>query len=269
MPILNGNFVKIFYTQENCRPDMNHCDWAFTYDYDEEMKNPRHLRLPAYFFSILKDPQDLIKKDINLQQIKKDRTKFCNFVYSNPIPFRNKFFKKLNRYKKVESWGKCLNNMGRSLPERLLEKGGRVTCKSKDFLEKFKFTVSAENSCYPGYLTEKIFESINANSIPIFWGNPLVYRDLNTKSFINYHEFEKKVKENISEILFKIPLVRFLTKKYLEQATFKNMIKRIIEIDNDDGLWEEYLKQPWYPDNKPTKYVDEDNIRKRLREIFG
>ena len=39
MPILKGNFVKIFFTVESAKSNMKKCDWAFTHEYDEELKN--------------------------------------------------------------------------------------------------------------------------------------------------------------------------------------------------------------------------------------
>jgi len=265
MPVLKGNVVKIFYTNENCRPDMNKCDWAFTHDYDEELKNPRHLRLPGYKFDYSPICEELANKKINMTQIKKEKIKFCNFVSSNHVAFRNKFFKKLNKYKKVESWGTCYNNMGRRLlgSRRLTELN-----KPRDFLKKFKFTIAFENSEYPGYISDRLVEPMVVNSIPIFWGNPLIHRDFNAKSFLNYYDFEREVKKTVPKIFFKTPVIRILTKKYVQRTTFRKLIERIIEIDNDDKLYEEYLRQPWYNNNKPSKYVDDEVIRKRLREIF-
>ena len=46
------------------------------------------------------------------------------------------------------------------------------------------------------------------------------------------------------------------------------MTKRIIEINNNDELYKEILKQPWYNNNKPSIYTDKERIRKRLRKII-
>ena len=66
--------------------------------------------------------------------------------------------------------------------------GGPVKNKI-DFIMDHKFTIAFENSSYPGYTTEKIFEPMLVNSIPLYWGNPLVDRDFNTKSFLNFHDY--------------------------------------------------------------------------------
>ena len=275
MPIIQGDFIKIFFTVERALPNMEKCDWAFTHEYDEELKNPRHMRIPGYAFNSVKNPKELIKpKDYDPKKIIKQKRKFCTFICSNDVNFRNKFFKKLCKYKKVESWGKVLNNMGK-ITQKTVEINKDIKSKTEtkelvpnDFLAQYKFTIAFENASRVGYTSERKVEPMMANSIPIYWGNPLIYRDFNTKSFINYHDFEREVKRKIPKILFEFPLIEWLTKKYIERSTFKRMIRRIIEIDNNDKLYESYLKQPWYNDNKPPKYLDKEKIRKRLREII-
>ena len=36
--------------------------------------------------------------------------------------------------------------------------------------KKYKFNICFENSSTPGYVTEKIIQSMYVNSIPIYWG---------------------------------------------------------------------------------------------------
>ena len=42
----------------------------------------------------------------------------------------------------------------------------------KLYLEQFVFNICAENACVEGYVTEKIFEALEAGTIPIYWGDP-------------------------------------------------------------------------------------------------
>ena len=109
------------------------------------------------------------------------------------------------------------------------------------FLKNYKFTIAFENSVTPGYNTEKLIHPIIVNSIPIYFGDPFVSRDFNTKSFINVHDFQ-----NMDDV-----------------------IKRIIQIDNDDKLYERILNEPWLKDNKKNKYMDKKKLKKRIKEIFG
>ena len=109
---------------------------------------------------------------------------------------------------------------------------------------------------------------MKTNTVPIYWGDPLVHKDFNTKSFINYHDFERKVKKRIPPFFFKVPILNFLSKKYIEEKTFNEMIKKILEIDKNDDLYMEILKEPWYNNNKPPKTLDKKILRKRLRKII-
>jgi len=277
MPQIKGDFVKIFFTVERALPNMKKCDWAFTHEYDEMVKSPRHMRIPGYTFNSVENPKELVKNvktKEDLEKIKNEKKKFCVFLCNNDVSFRNKFFKRLCRYKKVESWGKCLNNMGTYLGKKVEKEGSKPKKATKeyterDFLAQYKFTIAFENASHIGYTSERKVEAMRANSIPIYWGNPMVYKDFNTKSFVNYHDFEEEVKKNIPKVFFKIPLIDLLTQKHIENVVFRKLIRRIIQIDQNDELWEEYLKQPWYNDNKPSEYVDKERIRKQLRKIFG
>src|SRR3989339_623695 len=192
MPYLKGNFIKIFYTGENITPDMNKCDWAFSFMYDEEFKHPRHLRLPLYVYEGYENK--LFKKRINFKKVKKEKNKFCNFVYSNNVSFRNKFFKKLSLYKKIDSPGSIMNNLSNNLVA--ISNDPRNPYKNKlKFLNNYKFTIDFKN--------------------------------------------------------------------------MDDVIKRIIQIDNDNKLYERILNEPWLKDNKKNKYMDEKKLKKRMKEIFG
>ncbi|MBU2634345.1 MAG: glycosyltransferase family 10 [Nanoarchaeota archaeon] len=239
IPKINDDTIKIFYTEENVRPDMSKCDWAFSFCYDREFKHPRHLRLPSYF--VRGFGENLIKKGIDFQKIKKEKTKFCNFLYSNDVEYRNRFFKELNKYKRVDAPGMCMNNMpplgdyknpgeSRNAFSWLEEKN--------EFLRKYKFTIAFESFKSEGYTTEKMTQPMAVNSIPIYFGNPLISRDFNPESFINVKNFEEA-------------------------------IEKIIEIDQNDDLYEKMLREPWFKYNKGNKYVDEGRLLKRFKEIFG
>lgn len=218
------NCKRIFYTGENVRPNFKNCDFAFSFDYLDDNRN---YRLPLYPFfddvNKLLAPKDAIK-------ILNDKKYFCNFIYSNPgQKFRNDFFKKLSGYKMVHSGGRFLNNLGYTVPDK------------KDFIKAFKFTIAFENSSYPGYTTEKIFEPMLMNSIPIYWGNPLIGYDFNTSSFLNYHDFQND----------------------------DELIEKIIEIDQNDELYLKMLSEPWFNSNQLNEYINPENILSQLEFIIN
>lgn len=215
--------TRIFYTGENIRPNYSLCDWAFSFDYSDD---PRHMRMPYYFFVDLL-PLLAPKETESLFNAKKG---FCSFVVSSPkCKPRLQLFEKLSRYKQVASGGKLRNNIGHRVPDK------------QAFMRDYKFNIAFENVSHPGYITEKIAEAFKANTVPIYWGNPLVGREFNTEAFVNCHDYR-----NLDEV-----------------------VDFIVELDRNETLYKKYLGAPLFPDGKPTIYVDENRILDRFEEIFS
>jgi alpha(1,3/1,4) fucosyltransferase len=219
---LEYSCLRIFYTAENISPNFNECDFAFTFDL---MTDPRNYRLPNYFFWITPKLTALKNADFN----GKEKQKFCCFVVSNPDnPVRNKFYHALSKYKKIDSGGKHLNNIGYVVKRKL------------DFIKDYKFVIAFENSSYPGYTTEKIIEPFLAGSIPVYWGNPVVDREFNEDSFVNCHRYRN----------------------------FRQVIEQIKKIDTDDALFRQYIQSPCFIGNKIPASFHQEAVLKRFIEII-
>jgi alpha(1,3/1,4) fucosyltransferase len=222
--------TRIFYNGDNPRPyyynlDYNECDYSFSYDYIDDK---RHYRLPLY--ALDNDYKLLTQCKPKTEDIISEKTKFCNIVVSNPdAKERTDFFHKLSEYKKVDSGGRFLNNIGQPVADKM------------EFMKNYKFTIAFENSSHAGYTTEKIVDAMRVHSIPIYWGNPLIHQEFNTKSFINCHDFND----------------------------FDEVIQRIIDIDNDVELYKEYLQQPYFIDNAIKDFIKEENIIQQFDFIFS
>lgn len=219
------NCKKIFYTGENIAPDLTNCDYSFTFDY---LDDPRNFRLPLYI--LYGGYYDLINKSIDDSLANR---RFCNFIVSNGnCKIRNEFFEKLSKYKRVDSGGRFMNNIGFPVRDKV------------KFQSDYKFSIAFENEAYrfenPGYTTEKIFEPMKVNSIPLYWGNPVIDREFNTKSFVNYYDFN-----NID-----------------------SMVEYIIYLDKNDDEYISMLKEPWLVDNQIPYEYTEDNIKSFLYKIF-
>lgn len=241
-----GNFIKIFHSAEHTIPNMNECDWAFGTRFEEEVKNERYMRTPQYMIDnyLLKDfGSPNLKRKIDFKKIKKEKTKFCNFIYSQENLSRNDFFKILSRYKKIDAPGRCMNNMypiGSHLNPKESRSSNTWSKEKLNFLKSYKFTIAFENSSSLGWVTEKITHPMLVNSIPIYFGHEEIKRDFNAKSFLNYHDFENMEK----------------------------FIEHIIKVDNDDNLYKEYLEQPLYPNEKAYEFSRTERIERRLKEII-
>lgn len=220
------NCKKIFYTGENVAPPLGYCDYSFSFDY---LDDPRNYRLPHYLlYDGYYDLQNTKSIEKNLA-----KRKFCNFVVSNGnCEIRNSFFTKLSKYKKVDSGGRFMNNIG-----------GPVQNK-RQFQSEYKFTIAFENNAYrpehPGYTTEKIMEPMTVNSMPIYWGNPEIGKEFNTKSFVNYYDFKSE----------------------------DDLIGYIIELDKNEDKYLEKLNQPWFTDNNIPNDNKIENIKSFLYKIF-
>lgn len=191
--------IRVFLTGENIQPDWNVADYALTH---ERVWNERHWRAPLWrqFY----DPgHTQLHRDFDQVTMRVNR--FCNFIYSNETAKeRIQFFQLLSQYKKVDSGGKVLNNLGHRVEDKL------------GMLAESKFTIAFENESHPGYATEKIIQPLIQGSIPIYWGDPFIAQDFNPECFINVHDY----------------------------ASFEDVIEEVIRIDNDDKLWKAYLTAP-------------------------
>lgn len=206
-----NNCVKVYFTGENDVPDFNYCDYAISFH--PIVFEDRHLRFPLYL--LYDQCYESIRNKTAIPSELSNR-KFCNFVYSNSKladPFRAYFFYQLSKYKKVDSGGKLLNNIGGAVNDK------------QSFIKDYKFTIAFENSSISGYTTEKIVEPMSVNSIPIYWGNPNVDIDFNEKSFVWV-----KDKSSVNEI-----------------------IDYIVYLDERDDEYLNKLSEPWLTDEQRKK----------------
>lgn len=182
----NYSCKKIFYTGENIAPPLGYCDWSFSFDYLDDVRN---YRLPHY---LLYDGYYELAKEKMIDESLAKR-KFCNFVASNgACEERNRFVEKLSKYKKVDCGGRWMNNIGYPVSDK------------RKFQSEYKFSIAFENNAYrPGYewyITEKPLDPMTVNSIPIYFGGSKICDDFNTKSFVNIHDF-KSIDDAIDYII--------------------------------------------------------------------
>jgi alpha(1,3/1,4) fucosyltransferase len=231
---------RIFYTGEPGLPPWRECDYALTFHY---LDDPRHTRLPLYVLWADREGlshipplhRGVVPGSETAEQVLARKTKFCAFVVGNihrNTQKRIDFFRRLSRYKHVDSGGRALNNIGSPIP-------GGATGKV-DFLRPYKFNICFENKSVTGYTTEKIYEAMLARCIPIYWGSPRVHEEFNPKSFLNYFDFPN------------------------EEA----LVERIIEIDSKPELHLEYLRQPVFHNNQPNEFFSAERVLNFFDKIF-
>ena len=153
--------------------------------------------------------------------------KFCNFLYYNDqcgegAKLRCDFFEKLSTYKFIDSPGIVCHNIDIPIAAR----DENWVEDKLNFIKNYKFTIAFENSLGSGYVNEKLFHPFMAHSIPIYWGDNSVVKEINPDAFINCNDFDND---------------------------FDKVIDKIKELDNDD---EQYLHMLLQPKIKPESYFN-------------
>jgi len=60
-------------------------------------------------------------------------------------------------------------------------------------LRRYRFSLCYENSRWRGYATEKLFDSLHAGAIPIYWGAPDIEEIVPSEVFIDRRQFQSEV----------------------------------------------------------------------------
>ena len=111
------------------------------------------------------------------------------------------------------------------------------------YLRQFKFNLCPENSNNKGYVTEKIFEAIQADCIPIYWGNE------------GYPE---------PDILNPKAIV------YLDKDNPEQGLALLRQLYADPKAYEEFVSQPRFlPGAEEKIYAFYERLEKRLKEILN
>ncbi len=219
--------VRIFYTGENQVPDFNLCDYALGYHHLHF--GDRYKRIPLYYLH--QEAMDQSRRKVHFTRADlAQKTDFCNFLYSNAKahPNRDAMFHKLAAYRHVVSGGKHLNNTGARVVDKLA------------FQQQSKFTIAFENSSHPGYTTEKILHAFAAQTVPIYWGNPLIAGEFNPRAFINCHNYQ----------------------------TLDQVVERVKQVDQDNALYLSMMQEELtFPDCRQEILSFFDSIFSQVPEL--
>ena len=206
------NAIKIGIFTENIIPDLNKVDYALGHYHINYLD--RYFKHSILLWQNCKTINEVRKEVLKLSI----RTKFCAAVISNCLkaPFRIKFINDLNKYKKVDMGGKCRNNIGGYVKDKI------------EFLSTYKFSIAMENSSGDGYISEKIVHSFIAGTIPIYYGDYLIDEYINPKSYI-FIKGEKDIDDKI---------------EYIKS------------IDNDDEKYKSIMRENVILDNNFIEKID-------------
>ena len=220
----NEGLILIYWAGECIAPDMNIFDYAVCWDINMQL-NDRIVRVPPAkeFFSsfVISDRDNGITKE-KAEELFEKKNKFCCFIYSNPQAhfMRDAIFYKISEYKRVDSLGKHLNNVGTEGTG--YENHRKETTTLKD---NYKFSIAAENAVYDGYVSEKLLTSLQAHTVPIYFGSPYISEQFNPEAFIDVNKFDN----------------------------LDGLLDEVRRIDASKEAWCNMIRQPWQTEEQVKK----------------
>jgi len=235
--ILDYPQVRILINGENYVPDYNLVDYSICQYpikfFDRNCYFPCGVEAFAHGRTFYREWQD---RDRNYpDSILEENPYFASFIASHESEFniRGDFFKALDARKRVESVGSYLNNMPNG------ERVNWLDGSKEAFLKKCKFSLCFESTKHEGFITEKIIEAFYADAIPVYYGSSNITDIFNPKAFINVGDYE----------------------------SFDAAIDRVLEIESNDELYLEMLRQPIFntPRYPDAKYAE---VEEFLCHIF-
>lgn len=246
-----ANCIKLINIGENIVPDFNSFDYAV--GFDEIQFGDRFLRQPLFAFydefakladrkSFEPTREELLNRD------------FCSFVVSNGTgdPLRTEFFHRLSKYKKVNSGGRYLNNIGGSVKDK------------NAFCAKHKFNIAFENSASPGYTTEKVMQPLTVHSVPIYYGNPTVGEDFREECMVRV-----KSREDVDRAIEEIIYLDTHDDAYIEKVTAPCMVH---PVEWYEDRLEKFLLSIFEPPIEEVRrlipYGMQNVYRNRLRNLY-
>jgi hypothetical protein len=200
--------LKIFFTGENTDDSsvivknkfykndcVDFCDLSIGFRIDVDNNN--YFRLPLWHINFIRPHWNLeqIRNWINTIENNKSIVdykgrKFCSMVASHDLSgVRRKILDCLSEFGEIDCAGKFANNTN------VLKKA--FNNNKIAYIQNFKFNICAENSNFSGYVTEKLFDSLIAGCLPIYWGGEGVAEELilNQDRILYYgsNDFQEKL----------------------------------------------------------------------------
>ena len=131
----------------------------------------------------------------------------------------------------------------------------------------YKFFITMENSKIKGYSTEKIFNALYSNAVPIYFGDPMITQYLNKNKFIHCNSITDAKIAKLRKIdrKLKVQEIYDLVKPIIEEDMLK-CIKKVKFVDENDKLYHKMLIEPVFVNNTYKNTVmDPEVIGEKMR----
>lgn len=237
---------KIFYTGENVHARFLEYEDLMLHDRDialsigfDNLEHEKYLRWPVWLMNLFEPTESYegIKQKCdfwNTFDETRKRERFCSFLSRHDyFGDRLYFYNELSRIGKIDCDGDFMHN------------NDDLKIKYKDdkfeYLKNYKYNLCPENSNYPGYCTEKVFEAIKCGCIPVYWGS-----DNNPEPDVLNHD-----------------AIFFLSNYGSNDKTLKD----IALLNENENLFLEFVKQKRFSEQAP-EVIFEFFIRLEQKLIY-
>lgn len=242
---LSKSHIKMFYTGENVKrfPDyLDQCkkfaDIAIAFDYADTDEYQRFPIWLEYFFEPDSTPASIRKElaEFVTTYCPDNERKFASLVCSHDKgKLRTILFHAMSTIDRVDSGGRYLNNTN-ALQEEFHDDKAR-------FIGQYKFNICPENTDRDGYVTEKVFQAIRSNTIPIYWGG------------LNNPEPQVLNKD---AILF-----------YDGPGSMPGLLRQIEELHRNPKLFSEFLAQPKFQPHADEYIIHLfDSLHRKMKKVL-
>jgi len=140
---------------------------------------------------------------------------------------------------------KCLDIYGRYWPDRISSgssRGGMWQEKKIDILKQYHFNLCFENTNWPFYCTEKIWDSIRGECLPIYYGKGNnIYNDFPSNSFLDYTDFSNT--NSLFDYIEKMTVTEFKDRMSLCVATYNKAVQNKKEIQPYKRILEKTVRR--------------------------
>ncbi|NET50403.1 MAG: glycosyl transferase, partial [Merismopedia sp. SIO2A8] len=126
-----------------------------------------------------------------------------------------------------------LDIYGKGWPEgisRGSSRGGNYIAKKLDILSEYNFNLCFENTNFDYYCTEKIWDSICAYCLPIYYGRGnKIYEDFPQNSFIDFCDFDNT--SQLFDYIKNMSVEEYLERMNLCIKVYNNVCKKLDSVD--------------------------------------
>lgn len=159
----NLNKKYLFLNEKFGRYALDYVDFAMGFDL---LDHPKYLRLPLWliwFFSPYSTPEDIENQINNWNNLHFEKSKNVALISSHDNwKSRSLIADDIENIVNIDYAGRWRNNTS--------ELKDKYDDRKAEYLKQFKFNICPENVMDTGYVTEKLFDAISCDCIPLYAG---------------------------------------------------------------------------------------------------